>query len=190
MPWIEIRVPVNSENRESVTNFLFELGADGCLEENEHVVAYVPGQLFSDDFKIKLAIYMNDLEDLGFKDISMEVKYQAIEDQDWNQKWQEQFRPIKITPKFIVTPPWIDYQPQNSEQVIIIHPKMAFGTGSHETTQLVIQVMETIPLNNKLILDIGTGTAILAIAAAFLGAQTIHAIDNDPIAIECAQENL
>ncbi|MBN2091538.1 50S ribosomal protein L11 methyltransferase [candidate division KSB1 bacterium] len=190
MPWIEIRVPINSENQESITNFLFELGADGCVEENEHSVAYVPGRLFSDDFKIKLSIYLKELESLGFKNISTDIKYQLIEDQDWNRKWQEQFRPIKISSKFVVTPPWIEYQPQKSEQVIIIHPKMAFGTGSHETTQLVIQLMEKVSLQKKAVLDIGTGTAILAIVAAALGAQSIYAIDNDPIATECAIENL
>lgn len=190
MPWIEIRVPVNAEIQESITNFLFELGADGCLEENETVVAYVPGRLFSDDFKIKLAIYLKELESLGFNTISSDVKYQLIEDQDWNRKWQEQFRPIKISSKFVVTPPWIEYQPQSSETVIIIQPKMAFGTGSHETTQLVIKLMETIPLQQKSVLDVGTGTAILAIIAASLGAQPIYAIDNDPIATECAIENL
>ncbi len=190
MPWIEVRVPVNSENAESITNFLFESGADGCIEGNEEVIAYIPGQLFSDDFKIKVAIYLKELESLGFKNVSTEVKYQPVEDQDWNRKWQDQFRPIKISPKFVVTPPWIEYQPQKSEQVIIIHPKMAFGTGSHETTQLVIQLMEEISLDKKIVMDVGTGTAILAIVAAFMGAQSIYAIDNDPIATECAVENL
>jgi ribosomal protein L11 methyltransferase len=190
MPWIEIRVPVNTEIQESITNFLFELGSDGCLEENETVVAYVPSRLFSDDLKLKLAIYLRELESLGFKKISSDVKYQLIEDQDWNRKWQEQFRPIKISSKFVVTPPWIEYRPQSSEVVIIIQPKMAFGTGSHETTQLVIKLMETIPLQQKSVLDVGTGTAILAIIAASLEAQPIYAIDNDPIATECAIENL
>lgn len=190
MPWVEIRIPINDENQESITNFLFELGAEGCLEENENIVAYVPSQLFSDDLKIKLAIYLKELKSLGFTKTSSKVKYQLIADQDWNLKWQEQFQPIKISSKFVVTPPWIEYRPHGSEKVITIQPKMAFGTGSHETTQLVIKLMEMIPLYQKAVLDVGTGTAILAIIATSLGAQPIYAIDNDPIAVECAIENL
>src|SRR5690606_22634922 len=122
----------------------------------------------------------------------LQIQYTAanIEEENWNATWEEDFKPISIGNFCYIR---ADFHPPLTsfyQHEIIITPKMSFGTGHHETTQLVIQQMEQLDFNNKTVFDFGTGTGILAILAELLGADKILAIDNDKWSIENSMENI
>ena len=106
----------------------------------------------------------------------------------WGEKWKEYFRPEKITDHIVVGPPWWDLEAGNEGIAIIIEPKMAFGTGRHESTRIVLKALERLVRPGDRVMDLGTGSGILSIAAAKLGAECV-ALDIDPVAIENAREN-
>jgi ribosomal protein L11 methyltransferase len=103
--------------------------------------------------------------------------------------WKKNFKPIHVTDNFVIRPSWEDYQPQPDEIVIVVDPKMAFGTGHHETTAQCLKALEKLGCVGKRLLDYGCGTGILGIAAAKMGAAIVTAVDNDPEAIDAAKEN-
>ena len=123
--------------------------------------------------------------DLG----SWEWEISDIENQDWSKKWKENWNVTKITEKITVVPSWIEYEPHENEIVIKLDPGSAFGTGTHPTTQLCILASEKYLKKGDKMADIGTGSGILAICAAKLGAQSIYGCDNDELVIETAREN-
>ena len=188
MSWFQIDVPKSPESGEGIANFLFELGALGLEENTTHLHAYFSADVYSEAFLTSINLYLDNLRTMGFQQPVGEVTVSEIPDKDWNAIWRKHFKPLAVSKHFIVRPPWEKYEPKADERIIVIDPKMAFGTGSHETTQLMLQLMEKYDFKNKTVLDAGTGTAILSIAASFMAAGPIDAFDIDPIAIECAQE--
>jgi ribosomal protein L11 methyltransferase len=117
-----------------------------------------------------------------------DVELTQLEDQDWETAWLDQYQPIQITPELWVYPGWV--KPEESiETVIKINPGMAFGTGTHETTRLCMQVLTGLDLNNKSVLDYGCGSGILAITSLKLGATKATGVDIDPRAERVSQEN-
>ncbi|WP_417915084.1 50S ribosomal protein L11 methyltransferase [Candidatus Electronema sp. JM] len=116
----------------------------------------------------------------------------VLADEDWATSWQQYFTPFAIVPGLIIKPSWEHYAVQPGEQVLEIDPGMAFGTGQHASTKLALSLIQhcfqMVPPNK--VLDVGTGTGILAMAAALFGAQRITAIDNDPEAVRAAAENI
>lgn len=123
--------------------------------------------------------------------LSIQIRY--IENKDWMEEWKKGFQPIRIGRRLIIKPSWIPMNPAADDLVVEIDPGQAFGTGTHATTQLVLEALEDLcddmPVATKSLLDVGTGTGILAISAAKLGFSTILCIDNDPLAVEAAREN-
>ena len=115
-----------------------------------------------------------------------------IEDEDWSATWKEHFKPFAIIPGLIIVPTWEEYQPKEQEQVIVMDPGMAFGTGHHATTSLSLQLVQAALAgkSNTSVLDVGTGTGILGMAAALFGASMVLAIDNDPEAVSAAKKNV
>ena len=113
----------------------------------------------------------------------------TVDDGDWKNEWKKHFRPIKITDRLVVKPTWEDYSPAPGEQVIEIDPGMAFGTGSHETTRLCIQLMEKYGKPGAIMLDVGCGSGILAIGGGLLGFGRVLGIEIDPDAVKAAEEN-
>jgi ribosomal protein L11 methyltransferase len=115
-----------------------------------------------------------------------------LADQDWATSWQQYFKPFAIVPGLVIKPSWEIYQPESGQHVIEMDPGMAFGTGQHASTRMALalikQSMETI--QPQRVLDVGTGTGILAMAAALFGAKQVLAIDNDPDAVTVALENI
>lgn len=115
-----------------------------------------------------------------------------LADQDWATSWQQYFKPFAIVPGLVIKPSWEAYQPSPGEHIIELDPGMAFGTGQHASTQLALALIkqiieETAP---QQVLDVGTGTGILAMAAALFGAGRVVAVDNDPDAVTVARENI
>jgi len=114
----------------------------------------------------------------------------TIDEQDWSESWKEFFHPLKITKKIVIKPSWQDYDANFDDIIIEIDPGMAFGTGTHPTTALCISMIEKYMKKGDKFLDVGTGSGILMLAAAKLGAQKVCGIDNDEIAIDIAEKNL
>lgn len=111
-------------------------------------------------------------------------------DDDWKDKWKEYFKPAKITQHLVVKPTWEDYEKKEDELVIEIDPGMAFGTGTHETTSLCLELIEEYIKPGDYVLDVGCGSGILAIAAGLLGAEEVLGIEIDPVAVEIGKSNV
>ncbi len=120
------------------------------------------------------------------------VSAELLADEDWSQSWKVHFAPFPILPGLIIAPTWEPYEPQAEELVLTMDPGMAFGTGHHATTALSLLLLRE-SLGEKpagIVLDVGTGTGILAMGAALFGAKAVTAIDNDPLAVTAARENV
>ena len=115
-----------------------------------------------------------------------------FEDEDWGSTWKKHFKPFAIVPGLVIAPTWEEYQPTNREAVITMDPGMAFGTGHHATTSLSIELLRRTLKDGrtKRVLDVGTGTGILGMAAILFGAASATCIDNDPEAVTAASENI
>jgi ribosomal protein L11 methyltransferase len=115
-----------------------------------------------------------------------------LADQDWATSWQQYFKPFAIVPGLVIKPSWEAYQPESGQHVIEMDPGMAFGTGQHASTRMALALIKQSMQRTtaRQALDVGTGTGILAMAAALFGAERVVAIDNDPDAVVVAQENI
>lgn len=119
------------------------------------------------------------------------ITHTILEDQDWGSNWKKHFKPFAITSGLVIKPSWEDYNAKESELVIEMDPGMAFGTGHHATTSLCMDYIRSVIQENPgKVLDVGTGTGILAMAAALFGAENVVGIDNDPDAVAAACENV
>lgn len=115
----------------------------------------------------------------------------ALIDADWRTKWQAFFRVIHVTPNLTIKPEWEEYRSRNSREIVlIIRPKNAFGTGISDTTQIVLRMLEHVVCPGCRVLDVGTGSGILAMAAEMFGAGRVDAIDNDPDVFENIKEHM
>lgn len=173
-----ISIPVTDElAREQIIAELAAAGYDGFEELEESLQAYVPGDMFDADTLHEI---------LGKHNLTYSKS--TIEKQNWNAVWESNFEPIQVEDfvgvRAAFHPPFTGVQHE-----IVITPKMSFGTGHHATTYLVMQLMRDIGFEAKTVFDFGTGTGILAILAAKLGAKAILAVDNDDWCIENALEN-
>jgi ribosomal protein L11 methyltransferase len=189
--WNLIALRVAREAEEIVSALLFDLGTTGVvtLEEDERAVKL--GAYFDGSVEAREIVEAIDAElaRAGKRDELVEISVSEIADQDWMQKWKEGFEAVEIGHRLIVAPSWKLPAGDDERVVIRIDPGMAFGTGTHETTRLCLEALEKRWRGNTL-LDVGTGTGILAIAAAKLAPESrITAIDIDPIAVEVAREN-
>ncbi|MBN1895682.1 50S ribosomal protein L11 methyltransferase [bacterium] len=185
--WFEISIPCDADCREAVSNFLFEQGAGGITEADDRIAGSFCSSLDSAAVLRSARKYCASLREMGFKSGDPELRRIPLE--DWSLKWREHFRPVLVTSRIIVKPPWAK-RAYAGRILIDIMPRMAFGTGSHETTRLCLELMERYVVPGMSVLDIGTGSGILAIAAARLGAGRVIAVDNDGVAIENCNENI
>jgi ribosomal protein L11 methyltransferase len=163
---------------------------DDAVEQPSHysVSGFFPAEELSDAkqnlLTKKLSILKNENK------IVSKVVYREMDEEDWAESWKEYFWPEKITDTIVVKPTWREYKATDQELIIEIDPGMAFGTGTHPTTALCIQMIEKYLKPGDTFLDVGTGSGILMVAAAKLGAKKVWGIDNDSVAITVAEENL
>ena len=122
--------------------------------------------------------------------IKAEISVSGVNEEDWANSWKAYYKPIKIGNKIVIVPAWEKYSASEGEIVVRMDPGMAFGTGTHETTRLVIQLLEKYVKDGMRVADVGTGSGILAICAAKLGAVECKAYDIDPVAVKVARENV
>ena len=161
----------------------------GCSKDEEHVVtgyteAGAEGEKVVAALKLGLATLC---EGAG---IAWSLSTCEIPDTDWNESWKENFKPVHLTERFVVKPTWESYEAQVGEKVIDIDPGMAFGTGTHSTTRLCVEMIEKYTPKGGSVLDVGTGSGILLVAAGLCEASSGLGVDNDPVAVETAQKNL
>ncbi len=126
--------------------------------------------------------------EIGLAPINLETV--GVREEDWANSWKDYYKPIKIGSRLVIVPAWEKYQPAEDELIVRMDPGMAFGTGTHETTRLVIGMLERYTKPGCRMLDVGTGSGILAICAAKLGAGECFAYDIDPMAVRVANENI
>ena len=122
--------------------------------------------------------------------IDGKIDISGVNEDDWANSWKAYYKPIKIGEKIVIVPAWEKYEAKEGEMIVRMDPGMAFGTGSHETTRLVIGLLEKYIKGGERVLDVGTGSGILAICASKLGAEKCRAYDIDPVAVKVARENI
>jgi ribosomal protein L11 methyltransferase len=183
--WIEIIVKAEPLLLEELSASFFEIGCQGINENEKSFTLYFENKQWNDHKKAEVTGI------LAQKNIpAADISFNTIEEENWIEKWKENFKIFRVGKNIIVQPDWENYQAQADEQVVTIIPKMAFGTGHHETTQLILKQLEKTLHAGMSVLDAGCGTAILSIYAALKGAERIVAFDIDPVAIENARENV
>jgi ribosomal protein L11 methyltransferase len=160
------------------------LGAHDDIDEMR-VKAYIPAQ----DVRLKRQIE-EALWHLGQLYPIPDPEFTVLGEADWAEAWKAHYGVVRVGTGTVIVPAWQAYDPAPDELVVVLDPGMAFGTGTHPTTRLCLAVLEDLHVAGKRVLDLGTGSGILSIAAAKRGAASVHAVDTDPIAVAAARENV
>jgi ribosomal protein L11 methyltransferase len=194
--WLVVELSIPKEFAEAVSSFLIEQGATGIeeLEGNlkcERLRTYFPQDGKETKILYALRHYLKSLEKIAPDIPRAQIKTASLPEQDWSENWKRFFKPVQVTPRFVVKPPWARVRLKRGQVSIDITPGMAFGTGTHATTILSIQALEeNLKKKGLSVLDVGTGSGILSIVAAKLGAKEVWGIDIDGVAVENARENV
>ncbi|HUI29279.1 MAG TPA: 50S ribosomal protein L11 methyltransferase [Candidatus Acidoferrales bacterium] len=186
--YLQLKISTDQPVNDLIIGFLSDVGAEGFIEETNELSCYFADRKWNPSFRTDVNEFLINLKKQGkIKNFSIEVL--AVRDQDWNREWEDSVVPVEVTNNVAIKPSWKDYY-GDAKIVIEIDPKMSFGTGHHETTRMMIGLLEKFIKGGEAVLDIGTGTGVLAIAAVMLGAKKCAAIDNDDWSIENARENI
>ncbi len=194
--WPEIQgVTLEGGPREPVMNPEFGEWMDELLTDSDttEVTVYVPEHVPLAEVQRRFVDSLDRVRAAGVAigNAIETVRIEAVDESSWENAWKEDFQPIPVGEKLVVVPKWwVDDFDPGSRIPIVLEPGMAFGTGTHATTQLCLEALETIPLAGASVLDVGCGTAILSIAAGKLGASRVLGIDIDPVAVKAAQANV
>lgn len=198
MRWVEIAVMATHASVDAVSNILVEEGCGGAVigtlpdnktDVGDRVAGYLP---VDDRLETRLGNIrerVTALPGLGLPIASAELTLTFVEDEEWATAWKKHFKPVRVG-RIVVKPTWEVFQPKADDIIVEIDPGMAFGTGYHPTTQLCLLILQDLIKGGEVVLDMGTGSAVLAIAAAKLGAMCVAGLDVDPVAVETAEENV
>ncbi len=151
------------------------------------IIGYFPD---TDDSDIVIARLKERFGNLSDMNVQVDTQSEIVDEKDWAHAWKAYFNVTRITDRIVVKPEWKPYDPSPGDVVIHIDPGMAFGTGTHPTTAMCLELVETVIKPGDTFLDVGCGSGILMIAAAKLGAATMAGIDTDPLAVEITGKNL
>lgn len=215
--WIEVKVVTTSEALEPVSGIFYTLDVKGvAIEDPNDILTREQGPLswdfadlnifeygaeaavvkayFSEDDKVEeiVAYVQEKLGELSESDIDIgkgEVTSRLVREEDWANNWKQYYKPTKIGEHIVIKPIWEEYDKKEDEIIIELDPGMAFGTGTHETTRMCVEALEKYIEPSSTVFDIGTGSGILAIAAAKLQAKKVIGVDLDPVAVDAAKEN-
>ncbi|GIO58649.1 MULTISPECIES: 50S ribosomal protein L11 methyltransferase [Paenibacillus] len=217
MLWHEFTIHTTEEAVEMISNFLHEAGAGGVsIEESgtlnkkrdtsfgqwyEMPLNDIPeGQAeikgyFSEESPVEQIIAevkerIGQLHEYGIDTGELRYELKTVDEDDWATAWKAYFKPLKVSERLTIKPTWEDYTPaSDAEKIIELDPGMAFGTGTHPTTALCLRTLEKVIQGGEEVIDVGTGSGILAIGAVLLGAKHVLALDLDPVAVSSAKEN-
>lgn len=202
--YFELKITINPEIEDIVSDICFtHLSCEGVVLAEETykdlvMTATTEGTLrvFLTDIKENpieiLKTEREILKSRGFTDEelgSWEVTLDEKENQDWSKKWKEKWTVTHVTDSIAVVPSWLKYEPKENEITITLDPGCAFGTGTHQTTQLCMKALEKYLKKGDSVADIGMGSGILSILSMKLGAKSAYGCDNDPTVIDVAKEN-
>lgn len=204
--WTKITVTVNTKDTETVcavmsmldNGLMIEDYSDFSLEgmygalvddsilhadrETARISLFVPPEKHPQEYLAYIT------ERLAALHIAGEAACSTVQEEDWAQSWKQYYHPVPLG-RVTIVPAWEEYTPGPGEVVVRMDPGMAFGTGTHETTRIILRMMADLLRGGERVLDIGTGSGILSIAAVKLGAASSNAYDIDPVAVRVAQEN-
>ncbi|OPX42668.1 ribosomal protein L11 methyltransferase [Ruminiclostridium hungatei] len=217
MKWYEIRVNTTEEASDAVAEMLTSMGAGGvaikdpfdirreiekpntldyadeefleALGEDVVISAYFQNGLSIDELLKQINEGLANISQ--FLNIGKGLEgYGEVDDEDWSTAWKKYYKPFKLTDRIVVKPTWEAYEASGSEIIVEMDPGMAFGTGTHETTQMCSLLLDKYMSAGSEVLDVGCGTGILAIIASKLGAESVRALDIDEVAVKVAKENV
>ncbi|MGI6024955.1 MAG: 50S ribosomal protein L11 methyltransferase [Pediococcus parvulus] len=218
MKWTEIIVQTSNEAVEAVTNILETAGSKGVkiedaedykklragrfgeilnladiphIKSGASVTGYYPESIKVDDLLPQIKYQVDQLISFGLDPVPANVLQKPLEETEWQTAWKKYYHPVRITRYLTVVPDWETYKKTADEEKILkLDPGMAFGTGTHPTTQLCLQALEMYLRGGEELIDVGTGSGVLSIAASKMGAGKIRAFDLDQVAVDSAVENL
>ncbi len=200
--YFEVSVVASSETQEALGDLLFSVGALGLVTDDGHgepprmtIRASFPASVSIGPLIERLRWYQSSLQALGLSGANGPIEVREIPVEDWGRNWKLHFKPLRVGRRLVIAPPWEGGPFPKGRVLIRIDPAMAFGTGHHATTRMCLEGLEAAADQwrdgrGPMILDVGTGTGILAIAAASLGARRVVAIDMDPEGCDAARKNL
>jgi ribosomal protein L11 methyltransferase len=206
MRWLELTVQTHPEAVESVSELLSRYAPGGVaieepielLDEGQEyrvlagqpvqVHAYLPVDGKEEEARQRVAEGLWHFASLGSHFVG-ELQTRIVNEEDWANAWKEFFHVTHIGQRLVIRPSWRDYTPKDNEVVLELDPGMAFGTGLHPTTRLCLEQIEQYTRPGMRVIDVGTGSGILALAAAQLGATSVYCIDNSSVAVESATAN-
>ncbi len=216
MKWAEVSITTSHEATEFIAEIFHDLGASGVVIEDPELVnsyirsgqwdytdipeaentevvtvkAYLP---VDDELDEKLRSFEREVNALSSHNVDKgpgAISCSEIQDEDWAENWKQYFHTEKVGDIIVIKPTWEDYEASPDDVVIELDPGEAFGTGTHPTTAMCIRELETLVKGGMTVFDVGTGSGILSIAAARLGAAKITAVDYDRTALKVAKENI
>lgn len=216
MQWIEVNVAVTHEAVEAVADMLTSIGSKGVaiedpqlindlrnsgtwelcdIPEQENTEVVTISAYYADDEKLEKRLAEIDeqlalIEERIGKYRFGNTRFRKVSEQDWANEWKQYFHVTHVGKSLVIKPSWEKYAPKEGEHVIEIDPGMAFGTGTHHTTNMMMERLEKVITPDSTVFDVGTGSGILAIAAAMLGAKSVKAVDIDGVAVRVAKENV
>jgi ribosomal protein L11 methyltransferase len=216
--WIEVKIVTTSEAVEPVSGIYYGLDVKGvAIEDPRDILEREQGPLSWDFADINIFEYgkdaavvkgyfseednieevqqyiegkLSELKDMGIDVGEGKVVIKPVFEEDWANNWKKYYKPTKIGEKIVIKPIWEEYEVHNEEIIVEMDPGMAFGTGTHETTRMCIEALEKYVTPDSTVFDIGTGSGILAITAAKLGAKSVVGVDLDPVAVDSANSNV
>lgn len=204
MNWIEVAVIVDGEAAEAIAELMTRYGHQGVAVEQADVPAGVwdedqahpPQRLIlrayfpaDDRAEETRAAFESALGHMSLLYPMPTPQYRLVADEDWAESWKAHYQPVRVGRHLLIQPRWLPADPRPDDIVIALDPGMAFGTGTHPTTQLCLEALEDLTQPGLTVLDLGCGSGILAIATAKLGAARVLALDSDPLAARIAAEN-
>lgn len=179
-----ISVPPDEQTREILPATLSDFPFEGFVEDDRGIHCYIK----KDEWHGSIETVIRDIADQYNLELIDHISTTEIQHRNWNEEWERSIQPIHVSDNFIITPSWHPVN-DSAKRVIIIDPKMTFGTGYHETTRLMIRMMEQYIRPDTTVLDVGTGTGILAIGALMLGARHAVGVDIDEWSLDNGIEN-
>ncbi|MCX2455607.1 50S ribosomal protein L11 methyltransferase [Lacticaseibacillus nasuensis] len=206
MDWLAITIDTSSEAVSAASNFLLTAGAEGIqiVDAADPVVPGVPHRAsgaavtgffapgpHTAELVTTLQAQVAQLPQFGLALGNGTVTTSGVNEADWATAWEQYYHPVRVTRYMTIAPAWGDYAPQQAGEIVVkLDPGLAFGTGSHPTTQLMIRLMEATLRGGETVIDVGTGSGVLALVAADFGAARVLATDVDAVAVTNATRNL